>query len=388
MMHAKLLAVLLVLIVIMLIASPAHAGGVVNVCDEPHLLAALAGGGVVTFDCSGTILLTNTITVVVDTALDGSGQNVTISGNDVVRVFQLNPLTTLDLNNLAITNGRAVYGNGGGINNDRGTVIVRNSTFSGNTGDFGGAIDNHSGVVAIHNSTFSDNGDWLATTTGGAIRNLRGSVTISNSTFSSNSAVSAAGAVENHTGAMTVSNSTFTGNRANAGGGISNGGTMTITNSTLAGNYAGGVYGRVGGIYNWGTVTLQNTIVANSVGGDNCFVYNGAIVDGGGNLSFPDTTCPGINGDPKLGPLQNNGGLTDTMALGAGSDAMDAAVDAICEAAPVNGLDQRDVIRPQGTHCDIGAYEVAVQSLSRQAFLPIIKITALATVTPTLATRQ
>lgn len=36
MMRAKLLAVLLVLVAIMLIASPAHAAGVVNVCDEPH----------------------------------------------------------------------------------------------------------------------------------------------------------------------------------------------------------------------------------------------------------------------------------------------------------------------------------------------------------------
>lgn len=133
---------------------------------------------------------------------------------------------------------------------------------------------------------------------------------------------------------------------------------MTFTNTTLAGNHASAVSGgRAGGIYNWGIVTLQNTIVANNTGGDNCYVFNGTIVDGGGNLSFPDTTCPGINGDPKLGPLHNNGGLTNTMALGAGSGALDAADDAICEAAPVNRLDQRGVIRPQGAHCDIGAVE-------------------------------
>ena len=34
---------------------------------------------------------------------------------------------------------------------------------------------------------------------------------------------------------------------------------------------------------------------------------------------------------------------------------MDAANDAICAAAPVNGLDQRGIARPQGLHCDIGA---------------------------------
>ena len=68
-------------------------------------------------------------------------------------------------------------------------------------------------------------------------------------------------------------------------------------------------------------MTLKNTIVANSPTGGNCY---GTITDGGGNLSYPDTTCPGINGDPMLGPLQNNGGPTETMALGPGSAAIDA----------------------------------------------------------------
>ena len=58
-----------------------------------------------------------------------------------------------------------------------------------------------------------------------------------------------------------------------------------------------------------------------------------------------------------LGPMQNNGGPTETMALGPGSAAIDAADDAICAAAPVNSLDQRGVARPQGLHCDIGAVE-------------------------------
>lgn len=121
-----------------------------------------------------------------------------------------------------------------------------------------------------------------------------------------------------------------------------------------------------GGIRNAGSAaTLRNTIVANSPAGGNCA---GAITDGGGNLSYPDTWCPGINGDPKLGLLQNNGGPTQTMALGPGSAALDAANDAICAAPPVNNLDQRGIARPQGLHCDIGAYEV----LPPRAYLPII----------------
>ena len=68
-----------------------------------------------------------------------------------------------------------------------------------------------------------------------------------------------------------------------------------------------------GGINNFdGLVTLKNRIVANSTTGGNCY---GFITDGDGNISYPDTTCPGINRDLKLGPLHNNGGPTQTMAL-------------------------------------------------------------------------
>ncbi len=60
----------------------------------------------------------------------------------------------------------------------------------------------------------------------------------------------------------------------------------------------------------------------------------------------------GSYGDPKLGALQDNGGSTKTMALLKGSAAIDAGVDGTCLST-----DQRGVLRPQGPHCDIGAYE-------------------------------
>jgi hypothetical protein len=58
-----------------------------------------------------------------------------------------------------------------------------------------------------------------------------------------------------------------------------------------------------------------------------------------------------------LGALADNGGPTETIALGTGSVAIDAGVGSVCAAAPVNGLDQRGVSRPAGLYCDAGAYE-------------------------------
>jgi hypothetical protein len=99
-------------------------------------------------------------------------------------------------------------------------------------------------------------------------------------------------------------------------------------------------------------IRLANSIVAVN-GGGNC---SGSITDGLRDLVFGDSTCPGANADPKLRPLQNNGGPTPTMALPADSAAIDGvpAAGADCPAS-----DQRGVARPQGAGCDIGAYELA-----------------------------
>ena len=59
-----------------------------------------------------------------------------------------------------------------------------------------------------------------------------------------------------------------------------------------------------------------------------------------------------INTDPLLGPLADNGGPTQTMALLPGSPAINAGV-----AVPGVTTDQRGVTRPQGNATDIGAFE-------------------------------
>jgi len=71
--------VALMLLTVALPVSPAHASGAVTECDDARLLAALSGGGTVTFSCSGYIYLTSPITISTNTTIDGSGQSVEIS---------------------------------------------------------------------------------------------------------------------------------------------------------------------------------------------------------------------------------------------------------------------------------------------------------------------
>jgi CSLREA domain-containing protein len=174
----------------------------------------------ITFSVSGTIVLGSQLPAIVSgqgkLTIDGVGQSITISGNNSVRVFEVNSGGDLTLQNLTVSNGSAVGDIGGGIANF-GTVNITNSTLSGNSTDsLGGGIFN-SGTVNITNSTFSGN----SAADGGGIYN-NGTVTITNSTLSGNSATEF------------------------GGGGILNYGTVNITNSTLSGNSAAGGVG--GGI--------------------------------------------------------------------------------------------------------------------------------------------
>ncbi len=102
-------------------------------------------------------------------------------------------------------------------------------------------------------------------------------------------------------------------------------------------------------------------------GGD-CYGAFYLFTSGGDNLDS-DGTCQSFtlatndlpNTDPQLGPLQDNGGPTETHALLPGSPAIDAAVNcADFEGNPIT-TDQRGVARPQGADCDIGAVETNAQ---------------------------
>jgi hypothetical protein len=168
-----------------------------------------------------------------------------------------------------------------------------------------------------------------------------------------------------------VTNCTIAGN---SGSGIDNVGTLTVSNSTIVGNsgvngFAGGIVNeRIGTLY-VGTCTLSNTIIARDQGGDvsGTFISLGhnliGNADGSSGWAASDLTGTGAGPlDARLGPLQDNGGPTQTMAPRFGSPAI-AAGDNANGGLPLPATDQRGRDRVANGTIDIGAFETQPSSL-------------------------
>jgi hypothetical protein len=261
------------------------------------------------------------LTINKNLAISGpGGGSLIISANNLSRVFHVNAGVTAAITDVVIADGNAGSGVGGGIDN-QGTLIVDNSTLSNNSAaEWNGGGINNQGTLTVSNSTFSDNMAYW----GGGIKNEGGTATVINCTFSGNWANSRGGGIDSGASSILyVANSTFSNNGAGSAGGIGNPNSIT---------------------------TANNIIVADNAGG-NC---SGAFASGGNNLSTDNKCSPGFtqvtSGQIALASLEDNGGPTETMALQAGSVAINAANPVYCPAT-----DQRGFYRPDV--CDIGAYE-------------------------------
>jgi hypothetical protein len=195
---------------------------------------------------------------------------------------------------------------------------------------------------------------------GGAIYNNGSLLRVSNCTLATNFAIGGAGRYGYNTHSFCPAGDSY-------GGGIYNtNASASLTYCTLAGNAAlGGAAGvngtnsgsagkgYGGNIAQSGGLQLVNIIVAFGLT-NNAY---GPLIDLGHNISS-DASCAFTgagslnNTDPLLGPLADNGGSTQTMALLPGSPAIDAAVP-----QPGINTDQRGTLRPFGLAPDIGAYE-------------------------------
>jgi CSLREA domain-containing protein len=259
----------------------------------------------------------------------GAGARATvIDGNSSDRIFIIDALDSVELDDLALVNGASPDISGGGcIGGSANLLTLRRSSISNCTAPAGAGLA-WFGPVTIDQCTFKNNrAQFFA-----AVAQTYQSATITNSTFSGNISTDYRGIV-----------GTARGNLAIESG--------SLTNVTIVGNQGGGILMS-------GPITMTNSIMAANPGGD-CIPYFPGILTVIGTASLDgDNSCglagpgnlPGV--DPRLGPLADHGGPTDTHAPLAGSPVVDRADSAACPA-----VDQRGAARPQGAGCDIGAYE-------------------------------
>jgi hypothetical protein len=328
---------------------------------------------------------------------------------------------TLTVTNSTIDNNLATAGMGGGIYNYFGTVSITNTTIADNSANplltpwgslygQGGGIDNYAGPLTVTSCNITGNSAGVG---GGGIENDGNGITltVTNSTIADNSAGNGGGGGIENWGTLTVANSTIADNAGgilnwwnltvtnstidnNSGEGIENDyGTVSITNTTIADNSTGFGIGNNGTLtvtnctiaYNWGgilcystepsldnvTLEMDNTIVAlnetSDIFGIGLPVTSGAynLIGTGGSGGLVNGTNGNQVGvaDPEIGPLSDNGGPTQTIALLPGSPAVDAGSNALA-VDPTTGLplttDQRGpgFARIVNGTVDIGAFEV------------------------------
>ena len=264
-----------------------------------------------------------------------------------------------------------------------GDVTVRGVTITGGAQ----GIKNEGGSVSITAATISHN---QGEAVGAAIENDNGNLAVSSSTIAGNSGSDAAAIYSGGTSpSVTVDNSTITENSTSKGAAASTidleGGTMTLTGDTIVSNHSDTAYGATAIHDDRFPLTMTNTILANNTGpggiGWDCGDYypiqgtNNIIGEACSGFYYAGTNAANHNlvGNytnplyPHLGPLANNGGAVDTMAIAAGSPALGAGDSATCLGPGGNNLDERGQPRNAGGTgnpapnnrgaCDIGAYD-------------------------------
>ena len=309
----------------------------VSPCATVSYAADQANSGDV-IDVSGTIDDNVSINTPV-TITQWAGQSpAVLDGNDAGLPLYVGPGQTATIDHLTVTGGQDPL-NGGGILVNSGTLTVDSSTISGNT-----ATAPFAGLGAA----------------GGGIFNNNGTLTINNSTISGNTADFNSGG----------------GGNAAGGGIFENGGTLSINDSTISGNVAasGGPGNEI--YFNGGSDTLAGDILATAGGAPASGECSGSTptddgynVDDDGSCGFTGTGSVSSSStiDNYLGPLQDNGGQTDTIALLPGSTSspnpaqgvIPATFTAPGQSTPVcTQADQRGVLR--GRPCDMGSYSLSI----------------------------
>lgn len=267
---------------------------------------------------------------------------------------------------ITLSSGQLIISKGLTVTGAEKRIVVRRSTAQGTPLE--GIFKITSGLVLLDNLNITAGfANSLAATDGGGIANA-GTLTVRGCAIYSNSTAGNGGGIYN-TGKLTVLNCTIANNTAGGGGGISNQGDLTVLSTTISTNYGTGR-----ALYTSGVARIGNSVLASASSGEAC--VEGTVTSQGYNfISYLDNST-GFGGsgshdqfgtraapaDPKLGPLQDNGGPTQTMLPLPGSPLIDQGNS--------SGIttDQRGFRRPlenptianAGDASDIGAVETDV----------------------------
>lgn len=254
----------------------------------------------------------------------------------VVTVLNSSASTILD--GFTITGGNAteyrdpIHAFGGGLYISSSSPTLSNLIVKGNVANYGaGMFIGNFSTPKLTNITINNN--LAGGGFGGGVMNYNGgNPTFTNVTFSGNSAGTYGGGIYNfYANNLTLINVTLIGNSA-VGGGAIDGGSPMIYNTIIWGNTAGGTTGA--------DAQFRETMPT---------IFD-SVLQGG--CPAGGTCTNSITANPMVGTLGNYGGFSPTFPLLEGSSAIDAGNDTTCAA-----IDQRGILRPQGLHCDIGAFE-------------------------------
>jgi hypothetical protein len=320
-----------------------------------------------------------------------------IDAGSIDRAIVHNGFGRMTIQDLTIKNGLLTASSkGGGCIYGFGSISLVHSVLTscrtnttGSTVAMGGAIRAAGDVTLVSSSVTNNNVNAAGSHSAGA-GIWANTVSLTNSVVSGNRATSntsySVGGGIYASNKITAHDSTVSGNYAGEGGGVFSKGAAVLFNSTVSGNYAvasAGIEALVEArIYNStiarnngaddnfpaglnvgsNLLTLQSSIIANNVIGTVEFDLGSAVaatVGGNNNLVMAhaaQTIVPidTISADPKLGPLQNNGGPTETHALAPSSPAVDTGNN-----LQALDFDQRGAPRLQMRQADIGAFELS-----------------------------
>ncbi len=281
-------------------------GGDQTVDDVDYSSLSFIGsttGSTKTF-ADGITKIDNHISLTDDITLTGSSESaVTVQvptpGTTDSRIFIIDNASgkTINISNMTIKGGNIGANYGGGIYFSSGTLNLESVTVSGSIAAYGGGIQVAGGEINIDKCTIKDN--EATTYFGGGVRvgnSASATVVVTNSTFSGNSSDDYGSGFSSGSGnTITITNSTFSYNTSDGiGGGISLSSPSTLTSLTIANNHSdnddsGSEIG--GGLYFYdGTHIVINCIIANNYRGsgtstgDDYYYRDGTLTDNGYNV--------------------------------------------------------------------------------------------------------